>query len=177
MIQSDLLYLKPITKDDAEFFVEIYTDPHVMKHVGSVLSQEAAMGLFENCLKQLSNEQPQYLFYLIKSKRTDEKFGIIGLLWNQPEKNSIELGVMIAKPYINKAYAYKATKLLMKYVFTNIDLEIIVVICNESNIGANRVSRALGFEEKETFIDEKVNQRKVNWQITVQNFNNTKKKQ
>ena len=166
-IQSDLLYLTPVTKDDADLFVEIYTDPQIMQHVGPALNYDAAMILFNQCLEQITSKQPKNLFYVIKSTHTDEKFGIIGLMWNQPKKTSVELGVMIALPYINKAYAYKATNILVQHVFTELDVESIVVTCNESNVGANRVSRALGFENKNTFVDKNTNQRKIDWKITA----------
>ncbi len=89
MIQSELLYLTPVTKDDADLFVEIYTDPQVMEHLGPAFNQEATTKMFNQCVDQISKEQPQDLFYVIKSKQKDKKFGIVGLLWNQPEKNRL----------------------------------------------------------------------------------------
>lgn len=176
MIQSDLLYLTPVAKNDADFFVEIYTDPHVMKHIGPAFNQEEAMAIFNRCLNQITKDNPQYLFYVIKSKQKDEKLGIVGMLYNQPEKNCVELGVMIAKSYINKAYAYKALRLLIQHVFTAFKVRVVVMICNESNTAASRISRGLGFHKKEIFEDKNTNKRKITWQITLQNFNDTRKK-
>jgi RimJ/RimL family protein N-acetyltransferase len=175
MIQSDLLYLTPLAKDDFNLFVEIYTDPQLMEHVGPAFNQESIIKLFKNCLNQIASEEPKYLFYVIKSKHTEEKFGIIGLLWNQPEKTSVELGVMIAEPYINKAYAYKATYLLMQYVFTKLELKSMIILCNESNTVANRATKAIGFQNKESLIDKKSDQRKIKWEITAQRFDKINK--
>ena len=164
MIQSNLLYLTPITNDDADIFTEIYTDPNIMEHIGPALNKESAMKLFNKCLSQLANEKPKYLFYVITGKQNNNKYGIIGLLWNQPENNSVELGVMISKAYISKGYAYKATELLMQFVFNELRLYSIVVICNESNTAANRTAQALGFIFNGIMKDKKSNQRKIKWE-------------
>ena len=118
MIQSDLLYLSTMTLEDKKLFVDIYTHPKTMEHVGPVLSQQGCLKMFNHCLKQSTNENPTTRMYVIKNKKNHQKYGMIGLLWNQPEKDSVELGVMIDQPFINKAYAYKATALLMQYCFS-----------------------------------------------------------
>jgi RimJ/RimL family protein N-acetyltransferase len=175
MIESELLYLTPISKEDTQLFVEIYTDPQVMQFVGPVLNKDKALKLFKQCVNQVAKQHPQYLFYVINSKHSSEKFGIVGLLWNQQSQKSIELGVMIAKTYINKAYAFKALKLLVKYVFMKFNVQEVVMICEESNTAASRISKGLGFRKKEIFVDKKTKQRKIIWQKTVKIFGDIKK--
>ena len=175
MIQSDLLYLTPVSKNDADLFVEIYTDPQIMQHIGPTLNQQAAIELFNKSVNQISIEQPKYLFYVIKRKQNNQKLGIIGLLWNQPKKTSVELGVMIAKSYINKGYAYKATDLLMQYGFVELNLNSIVILCNESNSVANRATQAIGFVNNGIIVDDKSGQRKIKWKITEQNLIDSRK--
>jgi RimJ/RimL family protein N-acetyltransferase len=145
-----------------------------MQHVGQALNQEAAIKLFNQFVNQDTDEQPKNQFYIIKNKLNDEKIGIIGLLWNQPKKNSVELGVMIARPYINKAYAYKATDMLMQYVFDELKLKSMIILCNEDNIVANRATKAIGFLSIGCFVNKKTNQVKVKWQITSIRFNQIK---
>jgi RimJ/RimL family protein N-acetyltransferase len=169
-IQSDLLYLTPVTKDDADLFVEIYTDPQIMQHVGKALNYDAAITLFNQCLDHITSKQPKNLFYVIKSTHTDEKFGIIGLMWNQPNENSVELGVMIAKPYINKAYAYKATDLLIKYVFKVMNLHSIVISTYDSHLTVNRGLPSLGFINMGMKRDKLSTIKRVMWQITTERF-------
>jgi RimJ/RimL family protein N-acetyltransferase len=176
MIQSDLFYLTPVTKNDFELFNDIYTNPEVMEHVGPAFHQEATQKIFNQCVNQTTKEQPQYLFYVIKNKHNNEKFGFIGLLWNQPEKTSVELGIMIAKPYFSKGYAYKVTVLLMQYIFIELKLKSIVLFCNENNSAANRGVTAMGFENISLTDESMPNQRIIKWKITSERYNKIKKK-
>ena len=176
MIQSDLIYLAPVTKEDADLFIDIYTDPQIMKNVGPAFNYEATKKMFNQCLNQLTKEEPSSRLYVIKNKEDHQKYGIIGLLWNQPEKDSVELGVMITKSHINKAYAYKATDLIMRYGFTAFKLKSIVILCNEKNTVANRGTLAIGFKNSGYFTDKKSNQRKIKWKISINRFNKLIKK-
>lgn len=176
MIQSDLLYLTPVAKDDAALFLEIYTDQKLMQHVGPAFNQKSAMKLFNQCVNQITSHKPKYLFYVIKNKTDDEKLGIIGILWNQRGKNCVELGVMIAKSYISKGYAYKVMFLLMQHVFNHKLARSIVVYCNIKNVSANRISKALGFIDISVISIEKQQLQKIKWEITLEQFKNTTKR-
>jgi len=163
MLQSDIIYLSTITVDDKALFIDIYTDPEVMQHVGNTLNVQAALKLFNQCLNQFSKVKPSNRMYVIKSTKNNQKFGVIGLLWNQPEQDCVELGVMIAKPFVSKGYAYKATALLMDYGFVELKLKSIVVFCNETNVMANRVAKALGFVSNGRIADKHTKHNKIKW--------------
>jgi RimJ/RimL family protein N-acetyltransferase len=176
MIQSSFFYLKLVTKDDIELFVEIYTDPMIMEHVGPAFNQETATELFNQCVNQTIKEQPKYLFYVIKNNQNNQKLGIIGLQWNQPESTSVELGVMIAKPYFSRGYAYKVTVLLMRYIFTELKLKSIVLFCNKNNSAANRGVTAMGFQKTNLSEESISNQGVIKWKITSEKYNEIRKK-
>lgn len=176
MIQSDLLYLTPLTKDDFDLFVEIYTDPQLMEHVGPAFNLKATKELFNNCVNQIANEEPKYLFYVIKNKVNHEKLGLIGLLWNQPEKTSVELGVMIAKTYTSKGYAYKSLCLLMRYTFIEMNLQSIVLLSSINNSAVNRGVPMLGFQNISLSDESISNKGLIKWKITLQRYNKIMRK-
>ncbi len=170
MIQSDLLYLTLVTNNDSDLFISLYSDPHIMENVGPAFTPKECKKMLKLCINQAHNDQPKNLFYVIRAKHDNQRYGMIGLLWNQAEKNHVELGVMILKPYINKGYAYKATYLLMQYAFNELNIKSIVIFCNESNKVANRATKAIGFHEINRFVDSKSNHSKIKWLLTAERF-------
>lgn len=175
MIQSDLIYLTPVTKGDANLFIDIYTDPEVMKNVGPAFNQKATMKMFNQCVKQFDKQQPANLLYVIKSKHDHMKFGIAGFMWNQNDKSSVEIGVMIAKPYISKGYAYKSLCLMIKYSFEKLSIKTIILICSKDNFVVNRGVPTLGFQNISISGDISINKELIKWKITSQRFNKINK--
>ena len=147
-----------------------------MEHLGPAFNHETTMKMFNQCVNQSAKEQPSNFLYVIKSKESNKKYGIIGLLWNQPEHTSVELGVMIAKSYLSKGYAYKALCLIMEHAFIEMKLTSIVILCSKNNTAVNRGVPTLGFQKVDILDKILSNKGLIRWEITLQRFNKIKKK-
>ncbi|MCB1583442.1 MAG: GNAT family N-acetyltransferase [Xanthomonadales bacterium] len=147
-------------------WIEIYTDPKIMDHIGPTLSKEKAIKLFE----KVTVENQDNLFYVIRNTHNSQKVGMIGLMTKLTKDSCYELGVMIHKNYSNKGYAYKATQILLKLAFKQMNAHSVSTRCHVLNSGANRISKALGFVNKGIISDGK-SARKFNcWEMTDELF-------
>lgn len=166
MRNSTLLTLDPLSKNDKDLWVEIYTDQVTMCHIGPALSKEKAIELFEKAIARNNN-----LRYTIRRNHDNERVGMIGLK-KIPDKASVyELGVMIHSDYSNKGYAYKATQLLLTLAFEQLSAQSIVTFCNINNQGANRISSALGFIAKGIVKAQHSQQSSNQWEMTIEQYN------
>lgn len=171
MIKSTLLDLRPLNKSDLSLFLKTYTDTEMMVNVGAPLTTKETVNLFNRVVSEVSKKKPLYLFYVIK--KGDINLGIIGLLWNQMTRDQVELGIMVSKNYHGKGYAYKAVKLLMNSAFDEFNIKSIMVFCHLKNTMANRISQALGFQNKG--IIQSQSHQKFKWEITIEQFRQSKK--
>lgn len=175
MINSDLLRLSPLCKDDWGLFKAIYTDPGLWELVGDALTEKSAQHYFKQSVNQFSKNDPNYLFFVINNRINNTKIGIVGLIWNQPSKTSIEMGVMISQSSHSQGYAIKALMLLINHAFQYLGVKAMVAFCNDNNYAANRVSQALGYQKVGEIIDPQSNQKKFKWELTIERFNTNKK--
>lgn len=176
MIESDLLSLTPLCKDDWQLYKDIYTDPVLWELVGEPLTEKSAQQFFNQSVEQFSKDDPTYLFYVINNRINNNKIGIVGIIWNQAEKTGIEMGVMISKTALSQGYAIKALKLLINHAFQHLNIKTMVAFCNDNNYAANRVSKALGYQNVGEIIEPQSNQKKFKWELTIERFNSRKKR-
>lgn len=174
MPESQLLTLTPLSLDDKDIFVAVYTDVTVMEFIGECFNKDQALTMFDKSLLQWKKKQPSYLFYLIKYKHSNIKLGVVGLLWNQKSSTTVEMGVMIQKNKLRMGYGLKAMDLLMKHAFYNMELKSILGFCNKDNIMVNRVSEGLGCKNIGTTFDLKSRQTKIIWEITNEQYKKTR---
>lgn len=144
-----------------------------MEHIGPVYNSENCLKLFNAAMANNTKN----LFYIIKKRHFHDALGLIGLIRKHKENAYYELGVIILNDYKSKGYAYKATKLLLIHAFENLKLNTVVVNCLSLNTGANRISKALGFKQKEQTTIHNTQTKNIKWEITLEQFNKKRKGQ
>ncbi len=98
-LANDKICLKLITKYDFLFFKEIYQDVELMRYIGKPFLDDEAKTKFDLALKQLDKPQPKYIYYVIYLKSDKEKIGTTGLICNQNNPKTVEIGTIIKKSH------------------------------------------------------------------------------
>lgn len=149
---SERLSYRPLSEEDVDLAIELWTDPEVTKYVGGPYPEES-----------LINEQSIYTrrccngcigIWVLTNKRSGERIGTAILLpmpveiddtdWDLvvgddiPE-GEIEVGYIFKKSAWGKGYATEACKRLIQFAFEDSPLTEIVASTDHDNLASQNV--------------------------------------
>lgn len=133
-IETARLRLRYLTLADLDDLYHIYSNPEVMKYVGTRTKDETSSAL----VSMIEHWKHGFGMWATIHKDTGKFIGRCGLCFldNTPE---IELGYTLDKPYWNMGLATEASLAILKYGFEQIRLERIVAIARPENIASQKV--------------------------------------
>lgn len=136
--------LRPIKKEDLELRVKWFSDPEVIKYLGSsIRHSESIQELQEKWLKEYFENDRKRHFVILAD---DNPIGLIGL--NDIDLNDKNAGLFITigeKDYWGKGIGAKALELIKAYAFDKLDLHKIYLSVYAANAGAIRLYEKCGY--------------------------------
>ena len=144
--ETERLYIKPTSIQDAELIYEIMNTPKFMKYVGDrkINSIKSAKKYIEtNIIPQL--QSLGYSNYSIITKKNKTKVGTCGL-YDRDGVDGIDIGFGLLPQYEGLGYAYEAANRLMKAAFEDFGLGGIKAITSKDNTSSQRLLEKLGLE-------------------------------
>ena len=112
--ESDRLYLRPTTEEDAALVLAILTAPKALKFIGdrNLYSEEDAREYIrQRALPQL--RERGYANYTLVTKESGTKVGVCGL-YVRPDLELIDLGYALHPDHEGQGYAREASKRIMQ---------------------------------------------------------------
>lgn len=142
--QTDRLYLREFTKNDATHFFEMNKDPDVIMYTGDgpFDSLEAATNFLKNYQDYVKNNMGRWAVCL---RDTDEFLGWCGLKYH-PEENMVEVGYRFYKKNWNKGYATESAKASIDYGFKLLKLKEIYAHAHIENFNSHKVIEKCGLK-------------------------------
>ncbi|MEM8510646.1 MAG: GNAT family N-acetyltransferase [Bacteroidota bacterium] len=151
ILETDRLLLREITPEDFDDLFSMNSDPQIMKYVGdgSVRSHEQMINELDVLISHYTRK-PGLGIWATELKTNRCFIGASGLVYydNTPE---IEIGYRMQKEFWNNGYATEASRGLLEYGFTQLNLEKIVSSAHVDNIASRRVMEKIGM----TYIDDR----------------------
>lgn len=156
-IETERLILREIIPEDAEAFFAMDSNPEVVKYVGmkplTDISQSVAM------IEAIRNQYTENAIgrWAAILKETGKLIGWSGLKLIKEinnHQNIHDLGYRFTPEYWGKGYATETSVAVLNYGFNEMKLDIIYAYTDVENTVSNHVLEKLGFEQKNTFIDE-----------------------
>lgn len=145
IFETERLYLREFTVDDVHLIYKLNDDPEVIKYVHEPpISQEIAENAIHNIIL------PHYKKYgygrWAMHLRDDDTFiGWCGLK-NVIDKNEIDLGYRIMKPYWGKGYSTEAAKTTLDYGFNVLKMQRIIAKAHIDNIASWKIMEKLNMK-------------------------------
>jgi ribosomal-protein-alanine N-acetyltransferase len=143
VFETERLYFREMTANDAENAYQLNIDPEVMKYVG----EEP----FENvdAAQKFLEKYPDYKKYgfgrwAVINKMDGGFMGWCGLKYLEAD-TEIDLGYRFMKKYWNQGYATEAAKACIDLGFNKFGMTEIVARAMKENIGSIRVLEKSGF--------------------------------
>ena len=146
--ESDRLYLRPTTEEDAALLLAILTAPKALRFIGdrNLQSEEDAREYIrQRALPQL--RERGYANYTLVTKDTGTKVGVCGL-YVRPDLELIDLGYALHPDYEGQGFARESSKRIMQAAKAHFGQSKLSAITHGENTASIRVLETLGFKHK-----------------------------
>lgn len=114
VIQTPRLLIRPLTVDDQQLYLDLYTDPATMRFVSPAFATQKALESFLIAVRLNQKAPFKRLFLAILDQ--GEAAGICAISQWQPEDATVELGLMLKQPWHAKGYAVESFLALIQRV-------------------------------------------------------------
>lgn len=150
-IETERLILRPFNEQDCEAMFRIQSNPEMTRYTPDEpwKSIEDAYAFLNFATRLYKNDKIiegfRYFFAVVESA-SDKVNGYCGLGGPEFDRTLTEVFYSIDCPCWGKGYATETTKALLKYGFTNLNLNKIVGFADKDNIASIRVLEKAGLE-------------------------------
>lgn len=149
ILETERLYLRPLTKDDTESLAKMYADIEVMRFIGEGRTFNRAQA--EKSIERWNEYEAQkgYCNWAIVRKEDNVYIGNCGFS-RLPDDSDIEIAYLLDEPYWGKGYASEISKATLEYGFDKLNMNRIVALVYPQNSPSIRVIEKMGMKyEKE----------------------------
>jgi ribosomal-protein-alanine N-acetyltransferase len=164
IFETHRLLVRQYTYDDGEDFYRLNSDPEVMKFIRTPKSRNEALEFLRENIAYYA-EFPDYGRWALLQKKDGQFLGSFMLRPSATQKDKVELGYALFKPFWGIGFATEATIGGIAYGFGTLKLNEIIAITQLGNIPSKQVLLKSGFLPAEDFNE---GARKVNL-FTIQN--------
>jgi RimJ/RimL family protein N-acetyltransferase len=162
---TERLLIRPLTQQDENFYIGLYTNAKIMRNISPPFTETAAKRAFVNTLLATKKEKPKVMTWAIVRL---EDNSVIGLqtLYKAPTKIA-EIGIMLTTKANGQQYPEEAMGALMEYAFHYLSIDKINAYYSKKNLATERFIKKLGFIYDTT-------QQPINTENAYQYFNKNK---
>jgi len=136
--------MRPLSEDDANFFCDLYGDPHSMHFVAPPLSRERAERSFRIVLASRDRRPLVRLFLAIVEKASQQAIGIGGYQ-NFDASRRVEAGMMLKPESIGRGFGKEGLAALVTHAFAVFPVDEVWIQHATENQIARSVPISLGF--------------------------------
>ena len=158
IIESERLFLRPLTLDDSEFILELLNTEGFIKYIGDRNVKTIAQAneyLLNGPLK--SYDTNGFGLSLVELKTDRTPVGMCGLL-KRDYLDHPDIGFAFLPNYTGKGYAYEIAKEIIHHGLQKLHMENILAIVLPENSSSVKLLEKLGFRYEKNFISPDTNE-------------------
>ena len=141
-IETNRLFLRPLTRDDESFVIQTSCNANVMRFItGKPRSLEEARAELERNLALNDGVHGMFTAFQ-KSNNNYVGFFLVRKLENSDET---EIGYRIAEDQWKKGFATEGANAVLSYIFEKLKLRSVVAVVEPANSGSLQVLKNIGF--------------------------------
>lgn len=144
LYETERLYLRPTTKQDAAFIFELLNTPKWLQFIGNrnINSvEDAEKYIAEKMLLQL--QRLGFSNNTVLRKSDDAKIGTCGL-YDRQGVEGLDIGFAFLPPYENQGYGYEAATRILNFARKDLNVEKISGITSKKNLASQKLLKKLG---------------------------------
>ncbi|WP_435353793.1 GNAT family N-acetyltransferase [Emticicia sp. SJ17W-69] len=133
LIETERLYLRKLTLEDAPFMLELLNTPTWLQFIGdrNVHSIEDAENYLKNGTLK-SYQENGFGFYAVIEKTSGKTIGMCGLI-KRDSLPDIDIGFAFLPHLISKGFGYEAASATLDYALNTLKIKRIIAIVNPDN--------------------------------------------
>ena len=145
-LETERLYLRRVTLDDADLMLAIWNDPDFVRHVGDrgIRTIEQAREAVRLGPLQLYADYG-YGPYVLVQKSDGVRAGICGL-FRREQLEHPDIGFALLPEYCGRGLASEAAEAVMAHARNDLNLDVIAAIVSPGNAPSIAVIRKLGLD-------------------------------
>ncbi len=146
-LETERLYLRPITAGDNAYVLAQLNDPGWLQNIGDrkVKTLEQATAYIENKIIAALEKNPRCAFF-VAIRKEDLEQKIIGQcgVFKREGLEDPDLGFAFLEAFCGQGYGYEAASVVLKYALESMNLTKLVAITSDKNIASQRLLSKLG---------------------------------
>lgn len=147
---GEKIILREVKESDFDFLYKLDSHPLVYKYEeNSAPTKDKIVERYSKRIEKMKVNVDKYLTFIICINNLEKTpIGNIDINLNWELIREWELGYELYPEYWGKGYAYEASKLVMGYVFENLNAHKIVAFCNGNNTKSFKLMERLGMKKE-----------------------------
>ena len=144
--ETERLFIKPTSENDAEFIFELLNTPKWITYIGdrNIKTVEGAKNyILEKMKPQL--EKLGYANYTLIRKIDNAKIGTCGL-YDREGLEGIDIGFAFLPEYEKQGYAFEAADKIKDAAFNEFEIPVISAITTKDNFSSQKLLKKLGLK-------------------------------
>jgi len=144
MIETERLYLRPLTEDDAPFYLQLVNEPSFIENIGDkgVRTLEDARNAIITGPMAMQRALG-YSLMLVLQKSDDLPVGMCGLIKRDILPDT-DIGYAYMPAYWGRGYAYEAAAAVVDFARDKMGLKRLLGIVAPHNVASNQLLKKLG---------------------------------
>lgn len=142
-LRTPRLLLRPLAAADRAFYVAMYGDAEVMRHVGPALSEDQAAEAFRRSLGLCRHPRPLYWLWVLAPHGPDGDAGLIGL--QTIASGAAEVGVLLLRPARSRGFAAEAIACVADHAFRELGFDRLRTRHRRDHAAARALMEKLAF--------------------------------
>lgn len=145
MLETNRLFLRPLTPNDAEALYRIYHEPDVLKYFDSG-PPESVEAERANIARHLgSYDRNGFGLWAVRLRDSDEIIGRCGLLAQKVDGvDEVEIAYLLSPRFWGRGLASEAARAIRDFGFRVLGRSRLVSLIHPENIASKRVATAIG---------------------------------
>lgn len=152
-LATDRIFLRPWADDDYAPFYAMSSDPRVYEFLPPFSNRSASDAFADKLRKDFSLRG--WGFWVLEHKESGEFMGIAGMHEPGPEfgvgRPCVEIGWRLAPSYWGKGFATEAAREVMRYAFSELQLDELVSFTAVGNKRSFKLMERLGMKREKQF--------------------------
>jgi [ribosomal protein S5]-alanine N-acetyltransferase len=146
ILQTERLIVRTWSPDDAEAGFRIWSDPEVMRYVGTG-QPNATIEETQAWINRMSahHELHGFGFWAVVEKKSSQLIGSCGMGYQRDGGLPIEFGYTLARSQWGRGFATEAAAACLRYAFESLRLPELSASVDSRNVASQRVLEKIGF--------------------------------
>ena len=148
VIETNRLFLRQPTVDDAGFMLRLVNDPSWLQYIGDRhvhTLDDAKQYLLNGSIKSFAVHG--FGFYIVETKKDGMSIGMCGLV-KRDFLDDVDIGFAFFPEYTGEGYAFESAAVILEHAFKDLKLPRIAAITTPDNFSSIKLLKKLGLSHE-----------------------------